>query len=32
MTESISPILSKLVRLDATPTVLGHIAIDFSDD
>ena len=32
MTESISPILSKLVRLDAAPTILEHIAIDFFGD
>ena len=29
MTESINPILSKSVRLDAAPTVLEDIAIDF---
>jgi len=32
MTESINPILSKSVRLDAAPTVLEDIAIEFSDD
>jgi hypothetical protein len=32
MTESINPILSKSVRLGAAPTVLEHIAIEFSGD
>jgi|GEM_PF-3053352 hypothetical protein len=32
MTESINPILSKSVRLDAAPTVLEDIAIEFSGD